>query len=253
MTSDSANADIFETDVYWQQTRRPLACLVFLAPILAIYEAGILLLGGREPDTIRNGADYWMRGWLQQLGFNHALLLPGIVIGGLLVWQLTGKYSWRVSIDTLVGMFAESLLFAFVLVVIGQLVDTFFQQIGEPVAMGIAGASSLAKAITFIGAGVYEEVMFRLALLPACYGLFRLMRLDGKSSACLAILGTSLMFSLAHYVGPSADTLTLFSFAFRALAGMFFACLFVARGFGITVGCHTAYDLLVGVLLYSDR
>jgi membrane protease YdiL (CAAX protease family) len=65
-------------------------------------------------------------------------------------------------------------------------------------------------------------------------------------------LVTSLMFSLAHYVGPTAETMVLFTFTFRALAGVFFAALFVTRGFGITVGCHAAYDLLVGVLMKSQ-
>jgi hypothetical protein len=41
----------------------------------------------------------------------------------------------------------------------------------------------------------------------------------------------------------------LFSFVFRATAGVFFAGLFVVRGFGITVGSHAAYDLLVGILI----
>ena len=50
-------------------------------------------------------------------------------------------------------------------------------------------------------------------------------------------------------MGPAADTFTMFSFAFRAMAGVFFAGLFVVRGFGITAGSHAAYDLLAGVLI----
>jgi hypothetical protein len=30
------------------------------------------------------------------------------------------------------------------------------------------------------------------------------------------------------------------------MAGVFFAWVFVIRGFGIAVGTHTAYDILVG-------
>jgi len=65
----------------------------------------------------------------------------------------------------------------------------------------------------------------------------------------LAVFTTSVLFSAAHYVGPAADHLNLFSFVFRATAGVFFALLFVARGFGITAGSHAAYDLFVGVLI----
>ena len=35
---------------------------------------------------------------------------------------------------------------------------------------------------------------------------------------------------------------------FRWLAGVYFAWVFVVRGFGVAVGTHTAYDILVGWL-----
>jgi hypothetical protein len=67
--------------------------------------------------------------------------------------------------------------------------------------------------------------------------------------ACLwSVLLTSLLFSAAHYIGPLGDAFELYSFAFRALAGIFFATLFVVRGFGIAAGAHAAYDMLVGLL-----
>lgn len=237
---------------YWSQARQPLACLVFLAPLLLIYEFGVLWFGGRDPEAIRNGADYWMRTWLHQAGFNHWLLLPGLVVAGLLLWHLFGQHPWRVSIDTLVGMFAESLIFAFFLIVVGQLQDLVFQQWQSTTILSTGGHSESARMITFIGAGVYEEVMFRLCLLPIAFSLFRLMSFGNRWSATLSILFTSLVFAMAHYVGPSADHFTLFSFTFRMLAGMFFASLFVVRGFGITVGCHAAYDLVVGALLVTQ-
>lgn len=236
-------------DEYWTQTRQPLVCLTFLVPLLAAYEAGVLLVGG---DRIRNGADFWMRGWLHHIGFSHALLLPGLVLGGLMIWHVVGGYPWRLSTETLAGMFAESLLFAFVLVVVGQMTDFLFRHAGSAANLSIWEKASTLRAITFLGAGVYEEFLFRLCLLPICYGLFRLLRLESQWAAFLAILMTSLVFSLAHHVGPAAESMVLFTFTFRVLAGMFFAALFVTRGFGITVGCHAAYDLLVGVLMQSQ-
>jgi hypothetical protein len=62
-------------------------------------------------------------------------------------------------------------------------------------------------------------------------------------------LSTSFLFALAHHIGPTADAFNLFVFSFRAIAGMFFSAVFLLRGFGITVGCHAAYDLMVGALL----
>ena len=107
----------------------------------------------------------------------------------------------------------------------------------------------MPRAISYIGAGVYEEVLFRLCLIPVAYGLLRTLLIPRRPAMLLAVLTTSILFSAAHYVGPAADQLTLFSFVFRATAGVFFALLFVLRGFGITVGSHAAYDLFVGVLI----
>lgn len=233
---------------YWAESRLPLTSLVFLAPLLAIYEAGVIFLGGRAPDAIRNGADHWMRAWLGQAGLGQSLVLPGLILVGLLVWHVCAHYPSRVSVDTLAGMCAESLLFAFLLIVFAQCQEFLFQSIGRLQILSTIPRVVGARVVTYIGAGIYEEVLFRLCLLPALYGLFRLSRLSATWAAALAVLSSSLAFALAHHIGPSAEPLQLFTFTFRALAGSFFAVLFVMRGFGITVGCHATYDIVVGIL-----
>lgn len=235
---------------YWAETRQPLVCLVFLAPLLVIYEWGVLTMGGSQPELIRNGADYWMRSWLSQLGLTQTFLLPALIVGTLLLWHLVLKHPWKFSGETLLGMLAESLLFAFCLIILGQLQDLAFQHLPEDLMLFIEHESA-SRVVSFVGAGVYEEVMFRLLLLPLCYLLFRGMLLEVRASALLAILSTSLIFSLAHYVGASGDQFSLFSFTFRTVAGLFFAGLFFLRGFGITVGAHATYDVIVGVMLVS--
>lgn len=234
---------------YWSRTREPLACLVFLGPLLIIYEVGVFWMTHGDSSALRNGADLWMRAGLDTFGINHPLVPPLIIVVGLMLWHIVGGYYWRVMPDTLAGMLAESLLFAFALVVVGQATDLVFQRVGGgPAAMAFS-RDHAERAVSFVGAGIYEEVMFRLFLLPAFYAGFRVGRLPAKRAAALSILASSLAFSLAHYIGPGADPLHLFTFTFRALAGVFFAVLFFTRGFGITVGCHAVYDLLVGVLL----
>lgn len=242
-------------DDYWAIARQPLTCLIFLTPLLILYEAGVLWVGGSQAESLRNGADFWMRGWLRELGAGQPCLLPVFVVCGLLIWQIAGKYPWRVSADAMLGMLAESLLFAFCLVVLGQVQDLAFRQYHMVTAASHAGglpAGVLPRVISFVGAGVYEEVLFRLCLLPVCYAALRLLLLPGKAAAVLAVICTSVAFSSAHYVGAGADQFSFYTFLFRALAGMFFAVLFILRGFGITAGSHAAYDVLVGVLFESQ-
>ena len=128
-----------------------------------------------------------------------------------------------------------------------------------------------ARAIGFLGAGIYEEVLFRLLLLPGVYFLMRALLLSKRAAVAAAMVATSSVFALAHYLEPSpgapgvdwhgfaaaAESVistphAWYGFSFRMLAGLVFAGLFVVRGFGITVGCHVVYDLLVGVVL-SER
>jgi membrane protease YdiL (CAAX protease family) len=245
---------------YWLLARRPLACLVFLLPLLAIYEAGVLWAGGENPATVRNGADAWMRSLLETAGVPFGFVLPALVVAVLMGWHVYFRHPWKVSGETLMGMFAESLLFAFALIVAGQLQNLAFEKLGNPEIplavraaevppKGMVGGETAAEAITYVGAGIYEEVLFRLCLLPACFGLFRLLQLNITWSAVMAVVSTSLLFSLAHHVGPTGEAFRLFPFTFRLVAGLFFSALFVLRGFGITVGTHAAYDLLVGLLL----
>lgn len=252
---------------YWSEAQRPLSALVFLLPLLAVYEFGILSLGGSHPDLLRNAADCWLRQWLLASGVTHPWLLPVAVIGLLGGWHLSARHPWRCAPETLVGMFAESLLFAMVLVLIGQGLHFGFEQVGGllavPPATSVASGPA-ARAIGYVGAGIYEEVLFRLVLLPLCLGGL-LVCLPRREAAIAAVCLTSVAFAAAHYVEPGGDgwvaavpgafervaegSSLRFSFAFRTIAGALFGALFLRRGFGVTVGAHALYDLLVGVVM----
>ena len=257
------------TDDYWSQARRPLAALLFLLPLLTLYELGVMYFAETSHSVVRNGADSWMRGWLVSAGLLYPWLLPVAIVVLLGGWHLWERHPWRCSLETMGGMFAESLLFAMALVVMGQLMHLGFEK--SPLAalctasVTLPGSGSAALAVGYVGAGIYEEVMFRLGLLPACL-LGMKAWLPRQAAICMAVALTSLGFAGAHYIEPAAGascttmlTATAerissapplwFGFAFRAVAGGMFAVLFLWRGFGVTVGCHALYDLLVGVVM----
>ena len=103
---------------YWQQSRRPLICLAFVAPLLTLYEAGVLWLG---PQAMRNGADVWLRQFLDLLGFGQYFLLPLLTVAILLGWHHTTRQSWQIVPSLLYAMFTECLLLGVALVVIARL------------------------------------------------------------------------------------------------------------------------------------
>ena len=225
-------------DSYWSISRRPLTSLVFALPLVLAYEGGVLLLGR---GTARNGADVWLRTLLDSLGFGQYFLLPVLTVLGLVAWHHVEHDRWRFSPAVLVGMAGESVLWATVLLGIARLQDRFW-----PLAAG-AGESVLTRLVAFCGAGLYEEVLFRLLLLPAVIWAAARLGAGPLAAAGWGIVGSSLLFSWAHYVGPLGDAFDPYSFTFRFLAGAFFALLFELRGFGIAAGSHAAYDILVGL------
>ena len=97
-----------------------------------------------------------------------------------------------------------------------------------------------------LGAGVYEELMFRFY---GC-GLLRLAAervagLKGVACTIAVVVVSSILFSLYHYLG---EPFSVFTFVFRTLAGAYFAALFLHRGLGVTAGSHAIYDLIVVTL-----
>lgn len=225
---------------YWSLSRTPLTSLVFSLPLVLAYEGGVLVLGRGSP---RNGADVWLRQALDALGFGAYFLLPALMVLGLLAWHHVEHDRWRFSPAVLAGMAFESLLWAAVLVGIARLQDRLW-----PLAAAVVEEGVLARLVAFCGAGLYEEVLFRLLLLPALAWTFERIGFSGAAAAVLGLVGSSVLFSAAHYVGPLGDTFQIYSFTFRFLAGMFFAVLFSVRGFGIAAGTHAIYDILVGIL-----
>jgi len=266
---------------YWHESSRPLTSLIFILPMLVFYEGGVLILG---PQAIRNGADVWLRQLLDLMGLGQYFMLPVLACGLLLAWHHMVRKPWRLNWTVLYGMLFESLVFGFLLVVIAgwqsRLLATSIAMgpgenaVGTPSDAG--GVSRLSSATTgdayspgatgdsarrltatlvaYVGAGIYEEVLFRLMLLPAVWGLLRLCTFSTRSSMVTAVIVTSLIFSGAHYqfdliIGTFhwttafGEPFSWFSFLFRFIAGVTFSTLFLVRGFGITAGSHAMYDL----------
>ena len=237
---------------YWVASRSPLASLTFVLPLIVIYE-GWAAWAGTEASTsfVRTGADHWVRQFVATLGLPLAGLAPLAIIVGLIAWHVGERDSrlprpWHVSL-----MLMESLFLAVVLIGVSRLLDHAISGLEEHrflLQAASPSADSLGLLVGFLGAGLYEEALFRLALIPLLYKLLRLLQSPDLLAGTLAVTGSSLVFALAHHVGQSVEVFTWYVFFFRWMAGLFFAGLFLFRGFGIAVGAHAAYDVMVGWL-----
>jgi membrane protease YdiL (CAAX protease family) len=222
-------------EIYWTESQRPLASLAFVAPLLAIYEIGICWF-----HVPPNGADALLRYLLNGLGLGQHLVLPALTVAILLVWHFLTRSSWRISGGVLSGMLVESVLLGFCVwgIAIAQgLMLNIFTIVADKVKMSIG----------FLGAGIYEELLFRLILLSSVAWLIRFAGVSTRRSMIAAALATSLLFAAAHHIGQNSDLFSWPHFAFRTMAGLFFSIVYVFRGFGIAAGSHAAYDIIVAL------
>ena len=104
----------------------------------------------------------------------------------------------------------------------------------------------LARLTLSVGAGLYEELLFRVVIVALLAHAFRLLFGANRvwSGVAATIVG-AILFSAFHYVGPLGEPLRLESFVFRTLAGLAFSGLYLTRGFGITAWTHALYDVAV--------
>ncbi|HEX4627181.1 MAG TPA: CPBP family glutamic-type intramembrane protease, partial [Gemmatimonadales bacterium] len=100
------------------------------------------------------------------------------------------------------------------------------------------------RLMVSLGAGIYEELLFRVLLVGALSTVARaLLGWRPVPAGVAATLVGAVVFSAFHYIGPFGDRLQLYSFMFRSIAGLFFSTLYLLRGFGITAWTHALYDV----------
>ncbi len=234
---------------YWEESRSHRYSLVFALPLLVAYEllealAPVRVKGG----VVRNGADVILTGGFTALfGPRGPLVLMGLVIGGALVLIWRDRRPGPLKPHYFGLMLAESAVLA---LLFGVVVGVATVQLLGPLrslAAGAAGVggSALERLTLSLGAGLYEELLFRVVLVALISNGLRLVGFSRITSGVTAVIAGALLFSAFHYVGPLGDELRLDSFVFRALAGVAFSALYLTRGFGITAWTHALYDVAV--------
>ncbi len=235
---------------YLQATRHPWPCLLFLLPFLAAYELGVQHLGGGQPEALRNGADNWLRLGLGAAGLRQPFWPPALFLAVLLLWNYRRRDDRPGDpVGVLSGMAIESIAFALGLWAVSRGLGPLIDYFGLELNAGPTGNPALGQFVTFLGAGLYEELLFRLLFFSGLLGLLRRGGASTLLSVALAALLSAVLFSAAHHVGPYGEPFEGYHFLFRTLAGVYFALLYQLRGFGIAVGAHACYDVVVGVVV----
>ena len=226
---------------YWRYSRSAYYSAVAALPLLVIYEILIVLSQSRYWG-IRNAADVWIRTFLMafDLQAQHiTFVLIGISLALIPIAKSRAR-GIKLKANYFALMFAECLTFSLILGVVLQSI----LRLGG-LSSGGPGSGLMQNLALSVGAGLFEEIIFRVILLNLLFLLLSPLLKKKVVAAVFSVLLASFLFSLSHYVGTMADTWQLYSFMFRWVAGLLFTVLYFVRGFAITAYTHALYDIWV--------
>ena len=283
----------FAQDSYLERTSRPIYAIIFLLPFIVFYELGTILINTDVLRRYWHGrvvAFSWLQKFLEWVGFSSKfawVATPLAVVVILIALQIASRKQWRFWFGDIWRMAVECILLAIPLIVLVWFINTLGAaqdnisrfnghsiQIQSKVVSSCSTATAdsssvvvdeggveekrqywVADIVTGIGAGIYEELIFRLILICVLMILFQnVLQLSRKNSIILAVLISAALFSTHHHIDfltgqlNPRDQFNLAKFSFRTIAGVYFAVLFAIRGFGITAGTHAFYDIIATVM-----
>jgi len=226
--------------------RNLLTSLVLVFPLFLIYQVGVLFTL-----PMLNGADFLTVFLFRKVGLSTqaylgytALVAASFAVGVLVLrrrQQFDTGLVWRVFLESAIYALTMGSLIVFVM--------TRVFHISPRLAGGIAAESFGTRVVMSLGAGVYEETVFRLGIMAGLAALLeRGVGLRRWIAALIALAVSSLLFSAMHHIPPYGDPFTIGVFTFRVLAGACFALIFWFRGFAVAVYTHALYDLYVLVV-----
>ena len=226
---------------YLLKSRTSFYSFLFTLPLFFLYEVNILFLSWDDILVVRNGADFLMRNILESFDIYGLYGLGLVFFLGLLVtyiFFIKEDQQQEVNVNFLFIMLAESILWSLVLYF---LLFKFMVLLMNPV-----GKTILQQVTLAIGAGIYEEFLFRVLLIAGLSGILGFVFMWDKTfKNIIAVVLSGGIFSAFHFMGEYGDFFSMELFLIRFFAGLILGVLYMYRGFGIAAYTHSIYDLIV--------
>jgi len=222
---------------YAQESRRPLYCLIFLFPLVATYEFGAMLLRPvvwPERQLVAHSLILKLLAWFGA----HGIWLPAVaLLLTLLAWHVLEGYSWRIRGWVLPLMVLESAVLTLPLFVLGNVMTQ--------AATAVAVPQLRHQIVLALGAGVYEELVFRLYLVTGLSLVLETgLRVPARFARPATVALSAATFAVCHFTPLGSEPFRAAHFLLLLLAGTYLAIVFVERGLGIAAGCHAAFNLI---------
>jgi hypothetical protein len=218
-------------------------------PLFLAYELLILISQPEASQIVRISVDSWFKSIFSLFGVNTvSITLLVVAFFGIFILYKEREQLRRLRFKFFPLMIGESVIYASLV----TLVATFFISMVFAISTNdpISSLSGLQKFALSLGAGLYEELFFRVILVSLLILVFRkVFNNKNWAATTAAIVLSALLFSMVHYVGSMGDAFTLSSFTYRFVFGLMLNGIYVWRGFGIAAWTHAIYDLMVLFIL----
>jgi hypothetical protein len=205
---------------------------VFALPLFVLYELLAASLATSGGAGVRNAADVALKTpFLIFSGARGSLVFFATVIA-VCVFIVARDYTKtreRPQPKMFLLMLGESAVLALLLgIVVGLLTQRLLGafslslQTAQPQTLESMGAPT--RLMLSLGAGLYEELLFRVLLVGGlAFGFRWLLGARSWMAGIAAAAIGALVFSAFHYIGQFGDPWELRSFTYRAIAGLVFS------------------------------
>ena len=245
---------------YWALSVRPLHVLAFLTPLIVLYEVGSVLHLSAPAGARTIQAKNLLAQFFETFGLAGVFLPGAALVTVLVVWHVLTGDRWRVRPGVLAGMLLESAAWMLPLLVMGavHLRAIAASRAGtDPAGAGLVEAGAAlddlswqARLTIAVGAGLYEEMLFRLVTIALFhFVLADLLRAARPTADVVAVAAAAVAFALYHDTALSAGGTNWPQLAFLTVAGAYLGTVYFVRGLGIVVATHALYDVMVLVFL----
>ena len=226
---------------YFSNSKSPLYSFLFTLPLFILYEIGVFISSIDETLIIRNGADVLLRQLFSYFGFNGFKWLGFIFLLAYVVTFFIHKrklQNTKLNLIYLPFMIFESIIWSVLIYLLMTNTHIFL--------MNPKGNMIIQSVTLAVGAGIYEEFLFRFVLIFTFTKLIIfIFGMEYNYSHIISMVISAGIFSSFHFIGDFGDFFSFDTFMIRFFAGILLGIIYFTRGFGITAWAHSIYDLII--------
>jgi len=223
---------------YFNWSRQPAMGLFAVLPLWIAY----IVMRWTLAPTERNGAELLLLQQIGRLGAS-AHLYVSAVFAVLIAFAARSLVKHKVPWSRVAAVVAlEGIVYG---VMLGPIASAMTSSANLLLSLDPAGSSMVANLVGSVGAGIFEELVFRLGLMSLLVWIgMRAVREWGMPrwiAGVFAIVGSALAFSWFHHL--CGEPFDQGRFVFRTMAGVLLGLLMWVRGYGVCVYTHTVYNI----------